>query len=406
MPLFWISAAALLLIALTFILLPLIKRAPRENNGEAGHEARYRQRLQEIETELEHGLISPEQVDVMKRQLQHELLGWDRNNKPAATADKGRLGAVIALVIFIPTFAIGLYQYLGQPEAIARIALISGFQQAETEAQKRAALEQMLDQIERRLLEQPGKRAEQMEGWLMLANSYSALQRYPEAARAAGNLYRLRPDDPDILFRYADSLATANDGAFEGRPAELIQQGLAIDPDNPSGLWLAGLAANSGGDRRAAIHYWERLLPQLAPGSEPEQQLQQQLSLARGQAGAAANGNDKVALQVEVSLLDSLKQQARQDAALFIYATALSGPPMPLAMVRKKAGDLPLQTQLDDSSAMLPGNTLSKHAEVRLIARISNSGNARPESGDLIGRVNAIATRHKGVIRIVIDRRL
>ena len=186
----------------------------------------------------------------------------------------------------------------------------------------------------------------------------------------------------------------------------MIQQGLAIDPDNPSGLWLAGLAANSGGDRQAAIHYWERLLPQLAPGSEPEQQLQQQLSLARGQAGAAANGDDKVALQVEVSLLDTLKQQARRDAALFIYATALSGPPMPLAMVRKKAGDLPVQIQLDDSSAMLPGNTLSKHAEVRLIARISNSGNARPKSGDLIGRVNAIATRHKGVIRIVIDRRL
>ena len=404
MPLFWISAAALLLIATTFILLPLIKRRPRENNSAAGHEARYRQRLQEIETELEQGLISPEQVAVMRRQLQHELLGWDKNNKPAATADKGRLGAVIAIVIFIPAFAIGLYQYLGQPEAIARIALISGFQQAETEAQKLAALEQMLDQIERRLLEQPGKRAEQMEGWLMLANSYSALRRYPEAARATGNLYRLRPDDPDILFRHADSLATANDGAFEGRPAELIQQGLAIDPDNPSGLWLAGLAANSGGDHRAAIHYWERLLPQLAPGSEPEQQLQQQLSLARGQA--AANGNDKVALQVEVSLLDSLKQQARRDAALFIYATALSGPPMPLAMVRKKAGDLPVRTQLDDSSAMLPGNTLSNHAEVQLIARISNSGNARPESGDLIGRVNAIATRHKGVIRIVIDRRL
>ena len=79
---------------------------------------------------------------------------------------------------------------------------------------------------------------------------------------------------------------------------------------------------------------------------------------------------------------------------------------MPLAIVRKKAGDLPIEVQLDDASAMLPGNTLSQHAEVQLIARVSNSGNARPQSGDLIGRVNAIATRHKGVIRLVIDRRI
>ena len=265
----------------------------------------------------------------------------------------------------------------------------------------------MLAQLERRLAEQPGNRAEEMEGWLMLANSYSALQRYPEAARAAANLYRLRPDDPDILFRYADSLATANEGVFAGRPAELIQQGLALDPENPGGLWLAGLAARQAGDNQSTIRHWERLLPALEPGSVPAERLQQQLRLARGQAAAVAeDADDKVALRIEVSLLASLKQQARPDAALFIYATALTGAPMPIAIVRKKAGDLPVEVQLDDTSAMLPGNTLSNHAEVRLIARVSNSGNARPQSGDLIGRVNAISTRHKGLIRLIIDKRI
>ena len=404
MLLFWTAAALLLLIAMAFILPPLLKTPAPENNSEAGREAHYRQRLQEIETELEQGLISPEQAGAIKRQAQHALLDWDKHRQPAATTDKGRAGALISIATFIPLFAIGLYHYLGQPEAIARIALISGFQEAETEAQRRAALDNMLAQLERRLAEQPGDRAEEMEGWLMLANSYSALQRYPEAARAAGNLYRLRPDDPDTLFRYADSLATANEGAFAGRPAELIQQGLASDPENPSGLWLAGLAARQAGDNQGAIRHWERLLPQLEPGSAPAERLQQQLRLARGQTAAVdADVDDKVALRIEVSLLARLKQQARPNAALFIYATALTGPPMPLAIVRKKAGDLPVEVQLDDASAMLPGNTLSNHAEVQLIARISNSGNARPQSGDLIGRVNAISTRHKGVIRLVID---
>ena len=407
MLLFWTAAALLLLIAMAFILPPLLKTPARENNSEAGREAHYRQRLQEIETELEQGLINPEQAGAIKRQAQHALLDWDKNNQPVATADKGRAGALIAIAAFIPLFAIGLYHYLGQPEAIARIALISGFQEAATEAERRAALDNMLAQLERRLAEQPGNRAEEMEGWLMLANSYSALQRYPEAARAAANLYRLKPDDPDILFRYADSLATANEGVFAGRPAELIQQGLARDPENPSGLWLAGLAAQQAGDNQGAIHYWERLLPALEPGSAPAARLQQQLRLARGQAVAGEeDGDDKVALRIEVSLLASLKQQARPNAALFIYATALTGPPMPIAILRKKAGDLPVEVQLDDASAMLPGNTLSQHAEVQLIARISNSGNARPQSGDLIGRVNAISTRHKGVIRLVIDRRI
>ena len=406
MLLFWTAAALLLLIAIAFILPPLLKTPARENNSEAGREAHYRQRLQEIETELEQGLISPEQAGAIKRQAQHALLDWDKNKQPAATADKGRAGALITIAAFIPLFAIGLYHYLGQPEAIARIALISGFQEAATETQRRAALDNMLAQLERRLAEQPGDTAEEMEGWLMLANSYSALRRYPEAARAAANLYRLKPDDPDILFRYADSLATANEGVFAGRPAELIQQGLALDPANPSGLWLAGLAARQAGDNQSAIRHWERLLPQLEPGSAPAERLQQQLSLARGPDAAAAEGDDKVALRIEVSLLASLKQQTRPDAALFIYATALTGPPMPIAIVRKKAGDLPVQVQLDDASAMLPGNTLSNHAEVQLIARVSNSGNARPQSGDLIGRVNAISTRHKGVIRLVIDKRI
>lgn len=413
MLLFWTAAALLLLIAMAFILPPLLKTPAPENNNpvcsgnEAGREAHYRQRLQEIETELEQGLISPEQAGAIKRQAQHALLDWDKHRQPAATADKGRAGALIAIAAFIPLFAIGLYHYLGQPEAIARIALISGFQEAATETQKRAALDNMLAQLEQRLAEQPGNRAEEMEGWLMLANSYSALQRYPEAARAAANLYRLRPDDPDILFRYADSLATANEGVFTGRPAELIQQGLALDPENPGGLWLAGLAARQAGDNQSAIRHWERLLPALEPGSAPAERLQQQLRLARGQAAAVAeDADDKVALRIEVSLLASLKQQARPDAALFIYATALTGAPMPIAIVRKKAGDLPVEVQLDDASAMLPGNTLSNHAEVRLIARISNSGNARPESGDLIGRVNAISTRHKSVIRLVIDKRI
>lgn len=413
MLLFWTAAALLLLIAMAFILPPLLKTPAPENNSpvcsgsEAGREAHYRQRLQEIETELEQGLISPDQAGAIKRQAQHALLDWDKHRQPAAASDKGRAGALIAIAAFIPLFAIGLYHYLGQPEAIARIALISGFQEAATETQKRAALDNMLAQLERRLAEQPGNRAEEMEGWLMLANSYSALQRYPEAARAAANLYRLRPDDPDILFRYADSLATANEGVFAGRPAELIQQGLALDPENPGGLWLAGLAARQAGDNQSTIRHWERLLPALEPGSAPAERLQQQLRLARGQAAAVAeDADDKVALRIEVSLLASLKQQARPDAALFIYATALTGAPMPIAIVRKKAGDLPVEVQLDDTSAMLPGNTLSNHAEVRLIARVSNSGNARPQSGDLIGRVNAISTRHKGLIRLIIDKRI
>ena len=408
MLLFWILAAALLLIATVFILLPLIKKQPRENNSEAGHQARYRQRLQEIDAEIENGLISAQEAGAIKRQLQLELLDWDKNNRPATTADKGHAGAVIAILIFIPAFAIGLYQYLGRPESIAQIEFISRFQQAETEAQKLAAFDKMLAQIERRLTEQPGDIERDLESWRMLANSYNALQKYPEAARAVANLYRLRPDDPDILFRYADALATANDGVFAGRPAELIRQGLAIDPENISGLWLAGLAANGGGDSQAAIDYWERLLPRLEPGSEPEQRLKKYLNAARQQLPAApgADEGETVSLQIEVSLLENLKQQARQDAAVFIYATALSGPPMPAAIVRKKVSDLPVQTRLDDSNAMLPGNKLSHHARVQLIARVSNSGNAKPQSGDLIGKVNAIPTRHKGVIRLVIDNKI
>ncbi len=313
-------------------------------------------------------------------------------NSPARESSSSTISAVI-LLLLIPAFVIVLYAYLGQPELITQASLLSEFNNAGSHEEKQASIDKMLTQLEQRLINEP----DDVDGWMMLTNSYTMLERYPEALRAVNNLYRLRSEDPSVLIRYADIMSLANGGVFAGKPTELINEALRLDPDNASGLWFAGLAANERDDIQLAITYWQRLLPKLDEGSKPQQEIKQFLELAIKQVESeqAINGSTATQehkLQLNVSLSEDLINEASQDDTVFIYAQAVNGPPMPIAIIRKKVSDLPLQTTLDDSTAMMPTNKLSDHTQVRLIARITKSGNAKPESGDLIGILDTVNT--------------
>ena len=420
---FWFMAASLLLLSLVVILITLLRTHDNNNiNLETGADL-YKQHLLELEADIENGLLSKTEIENVKKEIQLALLNQDKNNNEqrlvctSETKLKSPTITAILLLILLPVFVIGIYNHLGRPELIMQASLLSEFNKAQSNEEKLASVGKMLSQLEQRLINEP----DDIDGWLMLTNSYTTLERYPDALRAIDNLYRLKGDDPTVLLRYADILSMVNGGTFTGKPTELINNALQLDPENANGLWLAGLAANERGEINNAIDYWQRLVPKLEEGSEPQQQIKHYIQLARqhfeqSQKGMAQNGRDSDepiyddnmpaqgnAIQVNVSLSDTLINEANENDTVFIYAKAIVGPPMPLAVLRKKVSDLPLQATLDDSMSMLPSHKLSNHSNVQVIARISASGNANAQTGDLIGTIDSVATNQADTIELIIN---
>lgn len=405
---FWLISILLLLISLFVISITLLRTHDNKDEVQESNTDLYQQRLTEIDQDINNGLLSGMEATEVKKELQLTLLNEDESKKKIEIKAGSSSSAITAilLLILIPVFAIGLYNHLGQPELIEKAELLSDFHNANNQEEKLVSVEEMLTQLERRLINEP----DNVDGWLMLTNSYSALKRYPDALRAVDNLYRLRGNDATVMFRYADILLMVNGGRLVGRPTELLNEALKIDPENINGLWMAGLAANERGDNEAAINYWQRLLPQLEENSESQQQIKQYIQIAGGsvvrseEETSSKTAKQTHKIQVNVSLSPDLMNKVSSDDTVFIYAQAISDPPMPIAVIRKKVSDLPLQVTLDDSMAMIPSNKLSDHKQVKLTARISKSGNAIPVSGDLIGKLDAVETNSNEAIKLYIDQ--
>lgn len=328
------------------------------------------------------------------------------DNTPKTKSKVPRV-TIIILLFLLPVFAISLYQHFEKQAQIEQSALLDEFNNAQTEEEKAVAIEKMLARMEQRLESTP----DDADGWLMLANSYTSLERYPQALIAVENLYRLKGDDASVMLRYADILSMVNNGKFEGKPTDLINAAIKLEPTNNSGLWLAGLAAIQRGEIQTAIDYWETLVILFEEDSESRQQIQHYINLAHEQLVETDSPNNSelvsdAKIQVNVKLSEALLNQTNGDDTIFIYATAVDGPPIPLAILRKRVSDLPVQVTLDDSMSMLPANRLSNHKQVKLIARISMSGHPKPEPGDLEGIIDSVKTDLDESVNLLIDNQI
>jgi cytochrome c-type biogenesis protein CcmH len=256
-------------------------------------------------------------------------------------------------------------------------------------------IDAMLARLAARLRSQP----DDAQGWAMLARSYAARNRIDEAVPALRKVVELRPDDAQALADYADGLASSLGGKLAGEPELLVTRALALDPHNVKALALAGTIAFDRGDFAGAIARWEQALAGVDPATDFARQVQEALSEARERAGLpsvalgasrarGSSAQDEAqaavgAITGRVSLAAPLRSAAAADDTVFIYARSASGSKMPLAILRKRVADLPLAFTLDDSSAMSAGARLSSAGDVVVSARVSKSGSATPQPGDL-----------------------
>lgn len=420
MTLFWILAATLMLVAIALVWPALSgRRRVQDVDRDAENVTIARDRLKELDAELARGAITQQAYEQARAELEQALL-QDVEQAPKEIAPPASSGsspraswrARLAVLALLPVLAIGLYLELGDPGAIDN-PLAGGPSAAShgSAADKTASFEQMVEKLAARLKQKP----DNAEGWFMLGRSYMTLGRYAEAAQAFEQARRLVGDDPDLLLRYADALAMAQGGKLQGKPFAMIKKALAAKPDDPTALWLAGLGYEEAGDYAQAVRLWRRLESQLQD-AESLNQVRQLIGRAEKKLGhpveAAAPAPDtpaatgQVAIRVRVSLAPELADQVRPDDTVFIFARALQGPPMPLAAVRKQVKDLPLEITLDDSLAMMPQLKLSGYKQVRIGARISRSGQAISQSGDLQGEVAPVATTTTEPVSVRIDTRI
>ncbi len=400
MVVFFLVAAALLLLVLLLIVPSLSGRGgDYEQQRDEHNIAIARERLAELDARHERG--EPDQGNYERERLDIErALLDDLDRAGAAAAGAGPRGGpwtAIAVGVALPILAGALYLGLGRPEVLSG-APAAKVAQAPADGQHPVDMEAMVAQLAQRLAQDP----DNAEGWAMLGRSYMAMSRYAEAADAFGRLYELVGEQPAVLVRYADAMAMSNGGSLAGKPRQLVERALALQPDNTQGLWMAGTAARQAADHQLALDYFRRLEPLVASQPDTQATIRQLIAEAEQQLGGAAAPAPGPAagpamaaaksVTVEVNLDPSLSARVTPDDTVFIFARALQGPPMPLAVVRKRAGELPLTVTLDDSSAMAPALRLSNFDQVRVSARISKSGQAVAQSGDLQAEALPVST--------------
>jgi cytochrome c-type biogenesis protein CcmH len=397
---FLLIAAAMVAVAVACVLVPLLSR--RRGAGPvpgAANLAVLRDQLAELEADVARGLLPTQRYEQARDELERRVLEEARSEtRPAGGAGPAGAWTAVALAAGIPAGAVVFYLAVGSPSALLPRA-DAGHQVT------REQVEKMVTRLQQRLERTPGD----AEGWRMLGRSQSVMGRYPEAVRAYGRAAALAPDDAGLLADYADALAMAQGRSMLGKPLELVTRALAIDADQWKALALAGTAAFERNDYAGAVAYWERLRKVLPPDSEMRQSVEASIAEAHALAGtkpapetAKAQRAFPARVAGKVSLARALAARAAPTDSVFIYARAVSGPPMPLAVLRKQVRDLPLDFTLDDSMAMAPNLRLSDFPEVVVGARVSRSGTATAQSGDLQGQSNPVKVGTTG-IAVVID---
>ncbi|MEX2239651.1 MAG: c-type cytochrome biogenesis protein CcmI [Burkholderiales bacterium] len=390
MTLFWAICAALAALALALVLRPLLAR--RGAAGVSRREANiavYRDQRRELDADLAAGKLAPPEHAKARAELEARLLEDVDAAAEATPPPRGGRRAAVLVGIALPLAALAVYFAVGTPAAVTG--------RPGHDAVTAEQIEVMVERLAARLRENP----DDADGWTMLGRSYAALGRFGEAVDAYSRAALRAPRDAQLLADFADALAMARGRSLQGEPEKLVLRALEIEPGNLKALALAGTAAFERQAFAAAADYWQRMLPLVPPDSEDARVIRDNVAQATQLAGGPS-APPRAGLRGTVRISPQLKGKFDPEDTVFIYARAAEGPPMPLAVLRRRARELPAEFALDDAMAMAPGMTISAHPRVVVTARVSKSGGATPQPGDLQGASAPVANDARGV-EIVID---
>lgn len=300
MIMFWLICAVFVAIALAFVIPSLLAGAQKEpdtQDKEANIEV-YRDQLSELEADLQNGITSQEQYqqdrDEIERRLLDDVSVITKEPAKKATDKAVSRGPVYAIAVLVPVIATAFYLRIGNPAAMSASPSatrapvagtrgnVPGVPGAPGAPMSQPDIEANVASLAKRMEQNPGDAA----GWIMLGRSYLTLQKYSDATNAYAKAASLKQDDADVWADYAFAMGMANGKSLLGEPGELIKKALALDPENPKALELAGSAAFESKNYREAINYWQRLQQKTPGDSELRQVLSERIEQAKSAQSA------------------------------------------------------------------------------------------------------------------------
>ncbi len=315
----------------------------------------------------------------------------------------------LVIVFVMPLGALGLYLHVGTPQALNPAML-----------KPNPDANQMIAQLREKLARKPDEK-----GWLLLAQIYTSQHKLAKARDAYGEALKLAPDNSDLMVAWAETDAMARtDHYVNDRARALLQEAVKKNPRNQRGLWLLGISDYQRGQFADSALTLRRLQVLLQPDSKVAQAVKLQIAMADARANGktqqqalallqqaqsapakdpATSNAEGAHIAVHVSLSPALRSKVKPGETLFVFARAVKGPPMPLAVARLKASALPTTVMLTDGMGMSPSLRLSSVDQVMVVARISPSGQAMPASGDLEGSAGPVSVDDTGTVNVVID---
>lgn len=411
---FWIINAILILIAFAFVLPSLLRKhhgvkdVRREQNIFVANE-----QLAELELRFEQGEIESDAYQSTRDEIEQSLFSDVRETETQSQqeASKASILGTVLIVMLIPVIAIPVYFKVGNTAFTQELdskqsAKSSAGGQILQNADGTPDIDTMISGLQKKMEKNP----ENAKGWYMLGRSYMVIKRYPEAVTSYEKALKLKPNSADIMLSLADSLAMTNDGVVSGRPSRLIDRALEMQPNNLTGLWLGGMAARQQGNSLVAIERWTKALSQVSDPTE-RKEINSLISEATGQLSDSQKeqlstsskavleapkpkknieSSSKGGITVSISLSEKMLERANPTDFVFVYAKAMSGPPMPLAAAKIQVKDLPTEIVLNDAMAMMPSMKISSFSEVIVGARVSKTGQPIPQNGDLFTEKKSI----------------
>ena len=393
---FLISALLLLVLVLVLLLRPFIFPAKSSSiSRRQMNAAIYREELDKLEAEHTTGVITSTDYEIAHAEMRQRLFQDTIEEDDQEVAGSSKKTA-IGLCIFIILISSGLYFSLGD---FVRVAERSAEQPVTQEG-----VEKMVAEFAAKMEKDPSN----LEGWAMLARSYRIMGRNQDAAKAYARAGNFIDSDPQLLADYADVLAANANGSFVGKPLQLINQALKLDPNNLMALWLSGTVSYNSGNYKAAVKTWEKLVNQMPPDTDDARAIQGSITEARFKGGLApsvpsapAASSAKV-ISGTIELSADLKSKMKPGDTVLVIARK-PGERMPVAVLRVPAADFPMSFVLNDALAMNPSAPLSQLSEASVEVRISKTGMAKPEVGDLISSAKTIKVGANNV-RLLVDQ--
>jgi cytochrome c-type biogenesis protein CcmH len=386
--------------------------------------ATYKHQLDDVQTDANNGTIDAEQAEIVKRELEYALLKEVEGKTGSESESQIPLGGAslsdwtlnTLVIVLLPILAFALYYRIGQPQLASSDGAILVTEQSPSDEKPMPTIEELVLGLEDRLKQTP----EDETAWWMLTRSYMALGRFDDALQSVERLNEISGDTAPVMLLKANAMMLVKGDSFAAEPEELIQRSLELEPESVSGLWMAGLAARERGDEESAITYWQRLLPLVEADEAASEEI---LGLLAEVLGADASGvmlaknknknetaNEKVqasnSVTVNVTLAPEFKEEYGPDDILFVFARADDGMPMPVAASRLRVADLPASLILNDEQAMMPSRLISSFKEVEVLARISKSGQAIAQSGDLSSAVVLSRVGAAETVELLINQRV